>query len=162
MELMNAVALKPAREVTTKYGQRFVVDARLETGEEAAIWAPTDMPAVGSIGQGQTFLVGRHKSRKLNFIDAPTAPPPAAPVHRPIGFQATPIPAAVPNLGKAALEIPSEAKAAIAADAELFAKVYAHCYQQARAVMPQDAPAEAVQACASSTWIALSRRHGLG
>ncbi|WP_370538919.1 hypothetical protein DOP62_14100 (plasmid) [Synechococcus elongatus PCC 11801] len=44
----------------------------------------------------------------------------------------------------------------------MFAKVYAHCYQQARAVMPTDAPADAIQACASSAWIALSRRHGLG
>ena len=160
MELMNAVALKPAREVTTKYGQRFVVDARLEDGSEQAIWAPTDMPEVGNIQQGQTFLVGKHRSGKLNFIDAPTAP--SAPATRSLGFQATPIPAAVPNLGKAALELPSDAKAAIAADAELFAKVYAHCYQQARAVMPADALADAIQACASSTWIALSRRHGLG
>ncbi|WP_370538920.1 hypothetical protein [Synechococcus elongatus] len=98
---MSAVALQSARQVTTKYGERFVVNVRLEDGTEQAIWAPTDLAEVGTICQGQTFLVGRNRNGNLNFIDAPTAA--EAPVHRSIGFQAKPIPAAVPNLGKAAL-----------------------------------------------------------
>ncbi len=155
MELITAIATKPAREVQTRYGARYVVDARLETGESEAIWGPTDMDGLGSIRQGQQFLVGRHRSGKLSFVDSqPEAGAPAV-APRPLGFQTQPVAPAQPA------GMSADLKAAIAADIQQYAAIYSHCYSVATASMPPQAPAEAVQSCASSVWIAVSRRHSL-
>lgn len=44
-------------------------------------------------------------------------------------------------------------------EANDLARVYAGCYRAAKYQMPTDAPNEAIQACASSVWIAVTKRH---
>ncbi len=58
--------------------------------------------------------------------------------------------------------IPDSKKPQIAAYATDMAKLYAYCYSQAKATMePHEAPLEAVQAAASSVFIAASRKFNL-
>jgi hypothetical protein len=43
MKLVQAIALDRPREVTTKYGQRLVIDAMArDTGEKITLWRPSD------------------------------------------------------------------------------------------------------------------------
>lgn len=43
MQLISAIALDRPREVTTKYGQRLVIDCRnRDTGEKITLWRPSD------------------------------------------------------------------------------------------------------------------------
>ena len=58
--------------------------------------------------------------------------------------------------------IPDSKKPQIAAYATDMAKLYAYCYSQAKATMePHEAPLEAVQAAASSVFIASTRKFSL-
>ena len=159
MELITARATTGSKHITTKYGERILIEAELLTDRPTfeKIWTAADTIGADAIKPGQHFLVGRNRSGKLNFIDsqpevgAPVAPRPT----QPLGFQAQPVPQAQPS------GMPADVKAAIAADIQQYAAIYSHCYSVATASMPPQAPAEAVQACASSVWIAVSRRHGL-
>jgi hypothetical protein len=56
---------------------------------------------------------------------------------------------------------PGPDKQAIADYATQQAKLYAFCYSQAKAVMPPDAPDAAIQAAASSVYIATGRKFSL-
>lgn len=171
MQLVQAIALKPARFVTTKYGDRVVLDVRLPDGTEGNIW-DKGTAATSRLTQyvaGQALYVDRKPDGKLALVEldqgaapAPAALPAAAPTGaipveaQPLGFQ---IPA---QKQTDRVDLNRTQREAIAADAELFTRIYSHCYAMAKASMPPDAPPEAIQACASSAWISVSRRYGLG
>jgi len=71
--------------------------------------------------------------------------------------QPAPMPTATP-----APTIPDDRKRQIAAYIGDLAPLYAYCYQQAKAQLePHDAPLDAVQAAASSLFIASTRKFGL-
>ena len=57
--------------------------------------------------------------------------------------------------------IPNDKKPIVAAYATDLAKLYSYCYSQAVASMPESAPMEAIQACASSVFIATTRKHSI-
>ena len=57
--------------------------------------------------------------------------------------------------------IPNDKKPEIAAYATDMAKLYAYCYSQAIAAMPESAPMDAIQAAASSVFIQASRKFSL-
>lgn len=169
MELITARATTGSKHVSTRYGERILIECELLGADRPTfekIWTAADTIGADAIKPGQQFLVGRHRSGKLNFIDSQTengAPSASAPRKvQPLGFHTEPAaPAPVSGSKPAPTQATGDAKAAIADDAVRFTRIYAYCYQQAREAMP-DAPAEAIQACASSAWIALSRKHGLG
>ncbi len=156
MQVLPVTAIKPARQVTTKYGDRVVLDVRLPDGSEDSVWDKAGSPLQGYTA-GQSLYVQRKEKGGLALVEIQGAAPAA---DKPLGFQLPPAQAQQPK-GKAPLDLSDEQRRSMAADAELCTKIYAHCYALARASMPSDAPPEAVQACASSVWIALSRRHGL-
>lgn len=172
MQLVQAIALKPARFVTTKFGERVVLDVRLPDGTEGNVWDKGNA-ATSRLTQyvaGQAFYVDRKPDGRLALVEldqapamAPAALPPVAPSAaipveaQPLGFQ---IPATQRQPDR--VDLTRAQREAIAADAELFTRIYSHCYAMAKASMPPDAPLEAIQACASSAWISVSRRYGLG
>lgn len=167
MELITARATTGSKQVSTRYGERILIEAELLTDRPTfeKIWTAADTIGADAIKPGQHFLVGRNRNGKLNFIDSqPEAGAPPAPAPRPvqpIGFHTQqPAQPAASGSKPAPAQAAGDAKAAIADDAVRFTRIYAYCYQQAREAMP-DAPAEAIQACASSAWIAVSRKHGL-
>lgn len=81
----------------------------------------------------------------IEILDTPTAAPTAAPR-----------PTAAPQSA-----IPDSKKPEIAQYATDMAKLYAYCYSQASAAMPDSAPLEAIQAAASSVFIQTSRKFSL-
>lgn len=73
MQLLTATLTKPARQVTTKYGDRTVADVRLPDGTETALWRPANDQTLANLHQGQAVTVAKDSKGKVNLIDsAPT------------------------------------------------------------------------------------------
>jgi hypothetical protein len=101
MQLIQAIAKSAPRQVTTRYGEKLVIDATGQNGEEVTIWRPaTDRsPAINSITNGSRIAVGMDSKGKYSLLEtpgdraaqvaskpiSPTVAP--APVDRPLGFQ---------------------------------------------------------------------------
>jgi hypothetical protein len=79
---------------------------------------------------------------------------------KPVAIAQTPQPVSHPA-PQATAPKPGLDKQAIADYAAQQAKLYSYCYQQARAAMPDDAPDAAIQAAASSVYIATGRKFSL-
>jgi hypothetical protein len=71
MQLLTATLTKPARQVTTKYGERTVADVRLADGTETALWRPANDQALTSLTTGQAVTVAKDSKGKINLIDNP-------------------------------------------------------------------------------------------
>ena len=93
MKLVQAIALDRPREVTTKYGQRLVIDAMArDTGEKITLWRPSDddyskkfivrdMPITVAIdAKGKFSLVENPDHLKLGQ-PLPESPVPVKPVY---------------------------------------------------------------------------------
>ena len=93
MKLVQAIALDRPREVTTKYGQRLVIDCMArDTGEKITLWRPSDddyskkfivrdMPITVAIdAKGKFSLVENPDHLKLGQ-PLPAEPVPVKPVH---------------------------------------------------------------------------------
>jgi hypothetical protein len=93
MKLVQAIALDRPREVTTKYGQRLVIDCMArDTGEKITLWRPSDddyskkfivrdMPITVAIdAKGKFSLVENPDHLKLGQ-PLPDEPVPVKPVH---------------------------------------------------------------------------------
>jgi hypothetical protein len=101
MQVLQAIAKSAPRQVTTRYGEKLVIDATGQNGEEVTIWRPaTDRsPAINSITNGSRIAVGMDSKGKFSLLEtpgdraaqvaskpiSPTVAP--APVDRPLGFQ---------------------------------------------------------------------------
>jgi hypothetical protein len=101
MQVLQAIAKSAPRQVTTRYGEKLVIDATGQNGEQVTIWRPaTDRsPAVNSITNGSRIAVGMDSKGKYSLLEtpgdraaevaskpiSPTVAP--APVDRPLGFQ---------------------------------------------------------------------------
>jgi hypothetical protein len=101
MQLIQAVAKSAPRQVTTRYGEKLVIDATGQNGEEVTIWRPaTDRsPAINSITNGSRIAVGMDSKGKFSLLETPgdraaqvAAPKPISPMvtaepAKPMGFQ---------------------------------------------------------------------------
>jgi hypothetical protein len=101
MQVLQAIAKSAPRQVTTRYGEKLVIDATGQNGEQVTIWRPaTDRsPAINSITNGSRISVGMDSKGKFSLLEtpgdraaevaskpiSPTVAP--APVDRPLGFQ---------------------------------------------------------------------------
>jgi hypothetical protein len=97
MQLIFAIAKSTPRQVSTKYGQKTVIDATDNNGEAITIWRGGDdkSPALKSITNGSRITVGLDSKGKYSLIEAPAdrvvqaakpiSPEPAE-VSRPMGF----------------------------------------------------------------------------
>jgi hypothetical protein len=100
MQLIQAIAKSVPRQVNTKYGQRTVIDATGQNGEEITIWRGGDdhSPALNSITNGSRIAVAVDSRGKYSLVETPAdraaqvASKPASPIvspteARPMGFQ---------------------------------------------------------------------------
>lgn len=105
---------------------------------------------LGWLTKGQTYQAAIAADGEMTLLQ------PAAPAAD------TPPAAAATPAAPQAHTIADDQKRAIAAYVGDLAPLYAYCYQQARQQLePHEAPAAAVQAAASSLFIAASRKFGL-
>lgn len=142
MQLITATVKSQPRTVTTKFGERSVMDVSLPNGQEQAIWGPANFSAIANCRQGQAVAIAMDSKGKYHVVEG-NQPTETAPIHSPQTEGMTP-----------------DTKKAIAAYVEEMASLYGFCYQSASVKLP-DAPPEAKQACASSLFIAAQRKFGL-
>jgi hypothetical protein len=100
MQVLQAIAKSAPRQVTTRYGEKLVIDATGQNGEQVTIWRPaTDRsPAINSITNGSRISVGMDSKGKYSLLETPgdraaqVASKPISPVvtaesTKPMGFQ---------------------------------------------------------------------------
>jgi len=118
-------------------------------------------PELDWLRKGQTYQAAL-SGDDLTIIQPEGTTAPMAQQHQPAPM-ATP-PTVAPTAPTAAPQgtIPNDKKPTIAAYATDLTKLYGYCYQQAKeALEPHGAPSEAIQACASSVFIATTRKHSI-
>jgi hypothetical protein len=73
MQVLQAIAKSAPRQVTTRYGEKLVIDATGQNGEEVTIWRPaTDRsPAINSITNGSRISVGMDSKGKYSLLETP-------------------------------------------------------------------------------------------
>jgi hypothetical protein len=99
MQLIQAIAKSQPRQVTTKYGEKTVIDAVGQNGEEITIWrgGNDNSPAVRSIANGSRIAVGLDSKGKYSLLETPAdrlpQPVEISPVvtepTKPMGFHVT-------------------------------------------------------------------------
>jgi len=146
MKLLTARLKENPKTVETKYGARMVCDAVTPEGEVLAIWRPDQDATLSQLRSGAVVTLAKDSKGKISLIDSPT--------------EATPAAAETLNPDKPAPTMTNAQKKEIAGYIEDMASLYAFCYSQAGAKLP-DAPEPAIQACASSLFIASQRRFNL-
>jgi hypothetical protein len=73
MQLIQAIAKSAPRQVNTRYGQKTVIDATGQNGEDITIWRGGDdrSPALNSITNGSRISVGRDSKGKYSLLETP-------------------------------------------------------------------------------------------
>ncbi|XGV85774.1 MAG: hypothetical protein ACAF42_00050 (plasmid) [Limnothrix sp. BL-A-16] len=125
-----------------QYGPSCNVLVTMPDGSELKIWGKPD--ELQSYRRGDSIALLQDAKGKF----------------KPVAIAQTPQPAQHPA-PQATAPKPELDKVAIADYATQQAKLYSYCYQQARSVMSPDAPDAAIQAAASSVYIATSRKFNL-
>lgn len=144
MKLISAIALDRPREVTTKYGQRLVIDAmNRDTGEKFPLWRGVDDEysrkyviknsplTVGIDGKGKYSLIEDPALANLGQ-PLPDSPVPVKPVSRHLASNNPPIPSYSQNTPQnSESELTADKKREIASYIQEMAKLYGFCLQQA-------------------------------
>ena len=78
MKLLTATLVKPARQVTTKYGVRTVADCIDQNGNTQTIWRPENDSALTSLTVNSRLTLTVDSKGKINLVDNPS-PAPIAP-----------------------------------------------------------------------------------
>jgi|694.fasta_scaffold46040_8 hypothetical protein len=73
MQLLTAKVKSNPRNVTTKHGERSVMDVILPDGTETAIWGPANFQAIHTCSQGQTIQLTKDAKNKLHIRENETA-----------------------------------------------------------------------------------------
>ena len=74
MQLLTATVKSQPREVSTKFGQRSVMDVTLPNGQEQAIWGPANFPAIMNCRNGQNVTIAVDSKGKYHVVEGQTAP----------------------------------------------------------------------------------------
>jgi len=125
-----------------RFGPRANVLAVLPDGSEVKVWAAPDE------------LAGYRKGDPIHLVQD-------AKGYKPVAIAQQPQRANHPAPQATAAPKPGPDKAAIADFIQGQCRIYSYCYEQARSAMPDDAPLEAIQACASSVYISATRKFNL-
>jgi hypothetical protein len=125
-----------------QYGPSCNVLATLPDGSEQKIWGKPD------------DLQGYRRGDQIHLVQD------AKGKYKPVAIAQTPQPVSHPA-PQATAPKPELDKAAIADFIQTQAKLYAFCYQRAIETMPPNAPDAAIQAAASSVYIATGRKFNL-
>ena len=82
MKLTTAIISSNPREVTTKFGQRTVIDAiRTDTNETIAIWRPPNDRYVQKLGKNDRVSIAIDEKGKLTLVEEES---PASSAHSPL------------------------------------------------------------------------------
>jgi hypothetical protein len=118
MQLIQAKISGQPRTVSTKHGDRSVVDARAANGENLTIWRPANDPAVMRLANGERVQLEINSKGKVSLVE--TAFDRASiPNSQPMGFAVAPQSAETSR------------SAEIADYIERLGKLYSHCYKTA-------------------------------
>ena len=80
MKVITATALSTARSVTTKYGDRQVLDAIGANGEKYTVWRPANDLAIQAIAANQQINLALDSKGKVSLLETePAAIPTAKP-----------------------------------------------------------------------------------
>jgi hypothetical protein len=121
MQLIAAKITGKPRNVTTRQGDRSVVDARANNGENLTIWRPANDPTVMRLANGERVQLAIDSRGKVSLIDTAAT---RAEETRTADFTVEPIePAAPPAETKRSIEI--------AEYVGKLGKLYKHCYKTA-------------------------------
>ena len=155
MKLIEAMATSPARRVTTKYGERTVIDAvRRDTGEEVTIWrGGDDEYSIKHVIKNARLTLTLDNKGKYSLVEDPNLinlgqPLPVEPVPVKTAYS---IPDSDPNFSP-------DRKAEMAEYVANLAGLYQHCQDKAEnlALTPQDA-----RAIATTFFIQTVKKFGL-
>jgi hypothetical protein len=69
MQLIAAKITGQPRNVTTKHGEKSVVDARATNGENLTIWRPANDPAIMRLANGGRVQLGIDSKGKVSLGD---------------------------------------------------------------------------------------------
>ncbi len=117
MKLTTAIISSNPREVTTKFGQRTVIDAiRTDTNETIAIWRPPNDRYVQKLGKDDRVSIAIDEKGKLTLVEEES----------PASSEPSPSPSSTANLPLSLSE-----KKQIASYIQEMAKLYGFCLQQA-------------------------------
>lgn len=128
MKLTTAIISSNPREVTTKFGQRTVIDAiRTDTNETIAIWRPPNDRYVQKLGKNDRVSIAIDEKGKLTLVEEES----------PASSEPSPSPTA--NLPLSLSE-----KKQIASYIQEMAKLYGFCLQQADSLGAIDKDRQAI------------------
>jgi hypothetical protein len=121
MQLIAAKITGKPRNVNTKHGDRSVVDARANNGENLTIWRPANDPAVMRLANGERVQLAIDSKGKVSLVDTAFS---RAEETRTADFTVEPIePTAPPAETKRSIEI--------AEYVGKLGKLYGHCFKTA-------------------------------
>jgi hypothetical protein len=152
MKLIQAKITGQPRTVTTKHGDRSVVDARAANGENLTIWRPANDPAVMRLANGERVQLAIDAKGKVSLVEtafdraeanrpeiSPTVSGQTIPA-RPMGFVTAPFEAETKlrqQLAAAAPQPQTESRSAeIAEYIGKLGKLYNHCLTTAQGSEP--------------------------
>jgi hypothetical protein len=69
MKLLTATLTKPARQVTTKYGNRTVADCIDENGNTQTIWRPENDPTLTGLAVNSRLTLSVDGKGKINLVE---------------------------------------------------------------------------------------------
>jgi hypothetical protein len=129
MQLIQAKITGQPRNVTTRQGDRSVVDARANNGENLTIWRPANDPAVMRLANGERVQLAIDSKGKVSLIDTAAT---RAEETRTADFTVEPIAPLAPKAIEPVAP-PAETKRSIeiAEYVGKLGKLYRHCYKTA-------------------------------
>jgi hypothetical protein len=135
MQLIAAKITGQPRNVTTRQGDRSVVDARANNGENLTIWRPANDPAVMRLANGERVQLAIDSKGKVSLIDtAATRAEEAA--GQPMGFTIEPL--------------------------DKLSKLYSVCLSRAESMpKPTELPPEATKDIATTLYLSLVKKFDL-
>ncbi|BCU10881.1 hypothetical protein [Microcystis aeruginosa] len=154
MKLTTAIISSNPREVTTKFGQRTVIDAiRTDTNETIAIWRPPNDRYVQKLGKNDRVSIAIDEKGKLTLVEEESpassepSPSPSSTAFDRVKasqrslsfFEPSPSPSSTANLPLSLSE-----KKQIASYIQEMAKLYGFCLQQADSLGAIDKDRQAI------------------
>jgi hypothetical protein len=152
MQLIQAKITGQPRTVTTKHGDRSVVDARAANGENLTIWRPANDPGLMRLANGERVQLAIDAKGKVSLVEtafdrAESNRPEISPVvggqtipTRPMGFVTAPCEAETKLRQQLAATAPMpqcESRSVEIADyIERLGKLYSHCLTSAQGSEP--------------------------
>ena len=146
MQLLTATVKSQPREVSTKFGQRSVMDVTLPNGQEQAIWGPANFPAIINCRNGQNVPIAVDSKGKYHVVEGQTAP----------AVTAQPTQTAAAN----AYSLDPDTKKAIAEYLKQQKDLLQFCWQQAETIEgPQTE--DSIEKLAVTLYLSAQRKFGL-